>query len=213
VRLSAEEVVALDFHDPQREAEYRRHHGKELAMGKGMNLEEGHVYFCGGGVHSLAVDPAGRMSICVLSHYDTYDWRSGTFADAWQNFFPKVRYKPRTRPSRCDKCRIHSLCSMCPANGELENGDAEKPVEFLCQVAHLRALALGIAIPAHGPCPNCAPGEQRADLERSAERIRRREIAVGEWTPAPPLLPVLREGAAAVTGCGSGRCGSCSPHS
>ena len=36
---------------------------------------------------------------------------------------------------------------MCPANGELENGDPEAPVDFLCHVAHLRAKAMGIPVP------------------------------------------------------------------
>jgi len=36
---------------------------------------------------------------------------------------------------------------MCPANGELESGDAEAPVDFLCQVAHLRAYTLGVSVP------------------------------------------------------------------
>ena len=33
---------------------------------------------------------------------------------------------------------------MCPANGELESGDAETPVDYLCHVAHLRAHALDL---------------------------------------------------------------------
>jgi radical SAM protein with 4Fe4S-binding SPASM domain len=174
-------------------------------------VEEGHVYFCGGGMNSLAVDPAGRMSICVLSHRDTYDWRQGNFGDAWNNFFPRVRHKPKTRPTRCDRCQIQSLCAMCPANGELENGDPEEPVDFLCRVAHLRAMTLGFAVPEHGVCACCAGGEQHAQLERSAGRLRRREIHVGEWTPAAPPLQVLSNSTAA-GGCGGGRCGSCAEH-
>ena len=41
------------------------------------------------------------------------------------------------------KCRIRSLCSMCPANGELENGDAESPVDFLCEVCTLARDGIG----------------------------------------------------------------------
>jgi radical SAM protein with 4Fe4S-binding SPASM domain len=211
VRLSAEDVVALDFHDPVRESEYRRLFAHEQSIGKGLNVEEGHVYFCGGGMRSLAVDPAGRMSICVLSHSDMYDWRKGSFRDAWDTFFPRVRNKPKTRPTRCDRCQIQSLCGMCPANGELENGDPEEPVDFLCRVAHLRAMTLGFAVPEHGACDCCAGEELHADLKRSAQRLRNGEIQVGEWAPAPPALQVL--GASSGTsGCGSGHCGSCAAH-
>ena len=211
VRLSPEQVVALDFHDPHRESEYRRLAKTEAAMGQGMNTEAGHVYFCGGGVNSMAVDPAGHMSICVLSQQETYDWRSGSFREAWDAFFPRVRMKPKTRPTKCDTCRIQSLCAMCPANGELENGDAEEPVEFLCQVAHLRAMTLGVEVPEHGACAWCASGGRHSEVARSAARIRDREINVGEWTPLPPALPIL--GASAQSGgCGSGQCGSCAAH-
>jgi hypothetical protein len=44
---------------------------------------------------------------------------------------------------------------MCPTNAELENRDPEEPVDFLCQVAHLRAKALGFTVKPHGECEYC----------------------------------------------------------
>jgi radical SAM protein with 4Fe4S-binding SPASM domain len=211
VRLSPEHVVALDFHDPRREGEYRRLAAAESALGQGMNAEAGHVYFCGGGMTSLAVDPQGRMSICVLSQRETYDWRRGSVREAWDTFFPHVRLKPKSRPTKCDACRIQSLCGMCPANGELESGDPEEPVEFLCQVAHLRALALGVPVPEHGFCAFCSNGSRYEEMACSAARIRERKIDVGEWTPPQAALPILNAGGLA-GGCGGGQCGSCVAH-
>jgi hypothetical protein len=60
---------------------------------------------------------------------------------------------------------------MCPANGELECGDARRPVDFLCRVAHLRALVLGIDFPPHGACELCPGGAQHEELKRAAERL------------------------------------------
>ena len=209
VRLSPEQVVALEFQDPHREREYRRMAMDELATGCGAKTEAGHVYSCGGGVNSFAVDPEGRLTICVLSHQEGYDWRRGSLREAWETFFPKVRYKPRTRPTKCDRCGIQTLCGMCPANGELENGDAEEPVEFLCQVAHLRAETLGVPVPEHGTCNFCATGARHAEVASAAERVRNREINVGEWKPAAALLPIVGAGREA---CGSGQCGNCAAH-
>ncbi|MGA6953706.1 MAG: radical SAM protein, partial [Candidatus Acidiferrales bacterium] len=158
VRLSPEEAVALDFHDPRRPPEYRRLAEREMSR-SGTDHDPDHVYFCGGGISSCAIDPEGQMSICILSHQEHYSWRGGSFKDGWENFLLGTRMKPKTRQTKCDKCRIQSLCSMCPANGELEGGHAESPVEFLCEVAHLRAFALEIEVPAHGDCACCAGGE------------------------------------------------------
>jgi len=82
VRLSPEEVVALDYHDPKRRAEYGRLAAHDLAEGAGAERDTDHVYSCGGGISACAVDPTGKMSICVISHQDTYDWRSGSFQDS-----------------------------------------------------------------------------------------------------------------------------------
>jgi hypothetical protein len=34
-------------------------------------------------------------------------------------------------------------------------GNAEEPVDFLCQLAHLRAHALQLPVPQHGDCEYC----------------------------------------------------------
>jgi radical SAM protein with 4Fe4S-binding SPASM domain len=164
------------------------------------------VYSCGGGIKSFAIDPNGNMSICVLSHQDTYDIRQGSVRQGWDEFLLKVRQKQRAHPlSKCVQCRIHSVCSMCPANGELENGDPESPVEFLCEVAHLRAKALGFNIPEHGDCEFCLDEGRKAELSNAVRRIVSKEINPENWMPSQPALRVLNE-ASASSGCGG--CGS-----
>jgi radical SAM protein with 4Fe4S-binding SPASM domain len=164
VRLRPEEVVALEFSDAKRAAEYRKLLETSIAQGPPPASED--VYFCGGGMTSCAVDPYGNMSICVISHQDHYNLRQGSFTEGWNQALLRVRNKKRIyAPSKCSKCQIHSVCSMCPANGELENGDPESPVEFLCEVAHLRAMALRIHVPEHGDCDYCSGGARYEDLQ------------------------------------------------
>jgi len=117
----------------------------------------------------------------------------------------KVRTRERKRITKCATCRIRSLCSMCPANGELENGDPESPVDFLCEVAHLRAMALGFEVPAHGECDFCQSGLHYQSVKDSAQRIATQEINVGEWSSPQVLLPILNNQSVV----SSGGCGGC----
>jgi len=205
VRLSPEEVVALDLHWPNIAAEHREAAKREFDASSPVE-QSGTVYTCGGGINSFAVDPYGHMSICVLSHQDTYDIRSGSVQEGWEQFLLKVRGKKRERISKCVKCRIRSLCSMCPANGELENKDPESPVEFLCEVAHLRAMAFGFEVPAHGECEFCPGGSHHSSVRDAARRIVSKDINVSEWTSPQVLLPILNNRPAASYG-GCGGCG------
>jgi radical SAM protein with 4Fe4S-binding SPASM domain len=208
VRLSPEEVVALDLHWPKVAEEHRKNIESEIDKPSVLEKSEA-VYSCGGGVKTFAINPYGQMSICVLSQQDTYDIRSGSAKEGWEQFLLKVRERQRRTISKCVNCRIHSVCSMCPANGELENGDAESPVDFLCEVAHLRAMALGFEVPPHGDCEFCVDGEHYPATKESARRIVAKEINVGEWTSPQVLLPILNNFAAprSSTGCGGG-CGT-----
>jgi len=207
VRLVPEDVVALDFHDATRRAEYQRLASQDLSLAEGATHDPQGVYFCGGGMNGCAISPSGKMSICVISQQEHYDWRNGSFEEGWTGKLFATRTKPKTRETRCDRCRIQSLCSMCPANGELEAGDPESPVDFLCQVAHLRAYTLGFEIPEHGECPCCVGGIHHSALRQSSERIRTRQVDVGSWAPqaTQPLFPILGSSSPGH----SGGCGSC----
>lgn len=201
VRLSPEEVVALDLYWPNIATEHKKSLERALKSAPG---DANGVYSCGGGIKSFAIDPYGNMSICVLSHQDTYSVRSGSLRQGWEQFLLRVRQRERRQISKCVGCHIKSVCGMCPANGELENGDAESPVEFLCEVAHLRALALGFEIPDHGDCAFCRDANLRFALTESAGRIASQKIDPGAWIVPQSLLPVLNNSIA--SGCGG--CGS-----
>ena len=108
-----------------------------------------------------------------------------------------VRSKTITRPSKCTDCGLVSVCGMCPANGELEHGDPEAPVDFLCHTAHLRAAAFGIDMPPHGDCEYCNGGERVSIIEASAARLL-------AGAPEAPITSL----AAAPSSCGTG-CSSC----
>ncbi len=209
VRLTPEESVALDLADPKRSDEWIKF--ADHVRGA---LEEtppaDTVYQCGGGINSFAVDPYGGMSICVLSEAHKYNIRAGSFREGWDDFLLRQRSKKITRPTKCVSCTLKSVCGMCPANGELENGDPEAPVDHLCHVAHLRAHALGFRVTPHGECEYCEGGAEYAALVDSASRLRQGTHAIARHKAAETkdgklFLHVVNTSA-------TGGCASCSTH-
>ncbi len=205
VRLSPEEVVALDMQAPKGMSEYRRLADRDMANPPNLSKTDT-VYFCGGGQNSFAVNAYGEMGICVISQQDTFDVRATGARQVWEKSLKELRGRKRTQITKCIECRIQSLCGMCPANGEMENGDKESPVQFLCNVAHLRAAVVGVETPAHGDCEFCAGGIEHEALLESARRIKSKEIDVESWVGPQQILPILNNPSMAAGGCGG--CGS-----
>jgi radical SAM protein with 4Fe4S-binding SPASM domain len=209
VRLSAEECVALDLADPKRADEWVNFADEVTRALETMPTTDT-IYQCGGGVSAFAIDPYGRMSICVLSEAHKYDTRAGTFREGWETFLRQQRAKRVTRPTKCVSCSMKSSCGMCPANGELEHGDAETPVDHLCHVAHLRAHALGLQVAPHGECEYCAGGAHFAAIVESAARLREDSGAIVKHRQLE-----ARDGKLflhVVGASSSGGCSSCSTH-
>ncbi|HKI26223.1 MAG TPA: radical SAM protein [Candidatus Sulfotelmatobacter sp.] len=201
VRLTPEEVVALDMAAPKGRSEYQRLAKHDLENPPNLSRIDT-VYHCGGGMTGFALNAYGEMGICVISQQETFTVREAGVRQVWENALLRMRSQKRTKLTKCVQCRIQSLCGMCPANGEMESGDRESPVEFLCQVAHLRAAVVGVEISAHGQCEFCPGGTQHAEMLESARRIRSKEIDVESWSGPQQLLPILGN-SAAVSACGS----------
>jgi radical SAM protein with 4Fe4S-binding SPASM domain len=204
VRLTAEELVALDMAAPKAASEYLRLAKKDLENPPNMSASDT-LYFCGGGVGGFALNPYGELGICVISQQETFGVRGASVREVWEGSLLELRHRKRTQLTKCTHCQIQSLCGMCPANGELENGDRESPVEFLCHTAHLRAAVIGIEVPSHGDCDFCSGGNQHESVLESAKRITNKEVDVEAWV-APQLLPILNNSQMSTSGCGA--CGS-----
>jgi radical SAM protein with 4Fe4S-binding SPASM domain len=207
VRLSPEQAVALEFRDLVRRNAYLSLVRSELASSPSLGKDR---YTCGGGQNGCAIDPKGNMTICVISHRDGYNLHEGSFRHGWDGRLKEIRSIENMRETICTNCRIRSLCSMCAANGELESGDAETPVDFLCQVAHLRAFSLGVEVPKHGDCACCTGGSHHAALLESSERVKKDPATSKNlvFMPSPgsvSQLPVVNNRG----GCSPGGCSSC----
>jgi radical SAM protein with 4Fe4S-binding SPASM domain len=208
VRLSPAECVAFDLLDPRRMDEWKLFAEQFLRPANPPERAD-ELYHCGGGVNSFAIDPYGGMSICVLSRVDRFDLRHGTVNEAWHSFLHGVRRKKLTRVTKCTACELKSMCGMCPANGELENQDPEAPVDFLCQVAHLRAHAFGLPVAAHGDCEYCPGGAGHDALLREVEALKAAHGAERIAAEGPRLLPMVQP---PLGGCSTGGCHACGGH-
>jgi radical SAM protein with 4Fe4S-binding SPASM domain len=170
VRLSPEEVVELDLQDPERIGEWR-----DLVerSNNSRNVPENSkaIWQCSSGLNTFAIDPYGTLRMCVLSQNDGYDLRNGDFQEGWEQFLYKLRQKEISKQTKCLDCVIRDMCGMCPANAGLESLDEEEPVDFLCQVAHLRAHAFDIPIPPHGNCEYCEGGSRYQEILRKVKKL------------------------------------------
>jgi radical SAM protein with 4Fe4S-binding SPASM domain len=171
VRLAPEEGVQLDLSDPERAEALRDFVRRRRSHAAGDN-KGAPFYPCGGGAHSFAIDPYGQLRACAISPGEGFDLRSGSFQEGWGRFLARLRERKIDRVTKCLSCTLQEVCGMCPANGELECGDPQQPVDFLCRVAHLRAYALDIPALPHGDCEYCPGGQSHAEMIQAVERLK-----------------------------------------
>ena len=138
-RMSPEDVVALEMADPEKAEAWREEFLPEnLGVADTDNL-----YLCGAGTTNFVVDPYGDLEMCLISRHNGHNLREKSFKEGFYEYFPRLRETKRERPTRCRSCELISACSTCPGTSLLEHGDQEEPVDYLCQITHLRAEAFG----------------------------------------------------------------------
>ena len=170
VRLTPVEAVEFDLLDPKRVDKWRELAAKSTGSPASPD-EVRQLWRCGSGLSSFAIDPYGVLRMCTMSPDDAYDLRQGSFRQGWEQVLYKLRQERITRDTKCVTCGIRDMCGMCPANAQLECMDAEAPVDFLCQVAHLRAYAFKIPIPPHGDCEYCQGGSRYQEIMRKVKKL------------------------------------------
>jgi radical SAM protein with 4Fe4S-binding SPASM domain len=139
LRLSPEQVVEFDRQDQERYQEWREFAEKFVGPG-----DSEYLYPCGAGLASFSIDSWGKMFPCVISRGAAYDLTQGSFSEGWQEFMPKIRLQKPRKEYPCGSCELLSLCEQCPGWSHLEHGEPDRPVDYLCRVAHLRAEMLGL---------------------------------------------------------------------
>ncbi len=140
LRIPPSEVVELDLTDPRRAPEYVSLYERA----SGMRLDPELLFHCGAGMNSFNIDPYGGLMACIMTRNPSYDLRTGSFKEGWRSFLPRIREQKAKKKNKCKDCGLNPICDQCPGWSQLETGDQETPVEYLCQVAHLRAEAFGI---------------------------------------------------------------------
>ncbi len=136
LRLSADQIVALDKQDPKRAAEYRKAFTQTGSTGPRPDL-----FNCNAYRHSFHIDPYGNLLPCMMVRWPAYSLREGSFRQGWREAFPAMRNRGRIRSLPCDTCRLDAACDHCVGWAQVETGDPEGTVPFLCAIAQARAEA------------------------------------------------------------------------
>ncbi len=139
LRIKPNEVVELDFADERRVEDFVRVTETFWGIPK-----TDHLYTCGAGVRGFHINSYGHLSLCLMACSPSYDLVGGSFKQGWYDFLRQVRFQEITKDYKCRTCPWAALCGRCPAFAQLENGDPETVVDFVCQVAHLRIKAFGL---------------------------------------------------------------------
>ncbi|MBU1864150.1 MAG: radical SAM protein [Candidatus Omnitrophica bacterium] len=81
-----------------------------------------HKFFnCGGGRHSVAITPQGKLKICINVNEPQYSILNSSFENAYEKLKKfAMSIKPDER-YQCDTCPLRMYCSWCPALSWLEH--------------------------------------------------------------------------------------------
>ncbi len=140
-RLSPEQIIELDKADPERFSLWKeRFHQSQVAP-----ISDHRMYICGAAKQSFHIDACGKVYPCMSARQSPINLRDSNFRHIWDQDLPRLTECTYGDDFPCLTCALRLVCTQCPAMTELEYGESEKRVEFICRVAKLRRDAFSMS--------------------------------------------------------------------
>ncbi len=133
-RLSLEQILSLDEGSIERQREWKRI--TDEFGGTPKRAE--YVFRCAAGLWSFHINSSARLSICTMVRQPSFDLHQLGFAGAWEKI-GELRQLKRVVDNKCRDCTLGAICNQCPGWSQMVHGDNETPVDFVCDLAHMRA--------------------------------------------------------------------------
>ena len=147
LRLSPDEGISVLTRD---EAGYRKDMS-EFAL-KFMGPQGDRLFACGAGT-GVNIDAYGRAQPCMgvrapelMADVVRVGANGRSPLQKALDSFSRLREIRATNPEylkRCAVCFLKGMCEQCPAKSWAESGEIDRPVEYLCDVAHAQARFMG----------------------------------------------------------------------
>jgi radical SAM protein with 4Fe4S-binding SPASM domain len=137
-RLRPQEVIDFDRCDEKRLKEWQRLCEQLIAK-----PESDYLYVCSAGMSLFHIDPYGEVSMCMSARKPSFNIKNKSFQKIWETDILAASKQKASSDNRCLECELISLCGHCPGIAYLETGSFEKPVDYLCELAHLRFKEFG----------------------------------------------------------------------
>jgi radical SAM protein with 4Fe4S-binding SPASM domain len=131
-RVTPERVVALEFADGGRLAQYRDFYNRMCDL----PVQAG-PYQCAAGTIFFHISPEGLLRPCLMITDLVFDALAMGFAGAWRAATAGISAKPIDAGQTCRSCERRLVCGYCPGLASLE-GRNDGPLAYLCKLGTLR---------------------------------------------------------------------------
>lgn len=137
LRIPPNEVMELTLADPKYWEEWKKLYHEIEGPPERTDI----LYPCSLGMWSFHITPYGELHACLMAQEPFFDLRHNSFSKCWPELITKFQSLKSDEKNKCSGCELLTTCDFCPAWAQLENGDPNTPIEYICHISHLRAEA------------------------------------------------------------------------
>lgn len=131
-RLSYKEILDIEKQDKEMWKETLETLQNEYPK---MERERCYTYQCNSWLNRFWIDPYGFVKICEFENRYKTHFKTKPFNEIFHNEFPKVLDEKFKTNSKCQDCKLRSICNYCPPKAVMETGNHEGPVPYYCELA------------------------------------------------------------------------------